>query len=357
MARIIQWNIRSLKQRLIYLNELINSLSPEIFCLQETKLENTNFEYSGKLYKAYHHINRSKKVAAGGTSIFIKRNIPQSEIQLNTNLQAKAVEVTLNKPITICSIYIAPDENFTKQQLIDLRNQLNPPFFILGDFNAHSPLWEKGRQESDIRAKIIEDFFTQSNLCLLNDLSPTHIDATSFKKTSIDLSFCHPDLVSDFQWSVSDNLYDSDHFPITMNSKITQNSPIPQFFNFKNTNWTNFTRECKQKLNLNSEKTFESFYDSLHTLIEKHIPKSSLKPRKNKSWFNEECNQAIIKKKTAQRKAITNPTIRNIIQYKIERAKSRKICQQAKTDSFKNYVSKINRNTPMTKIWSMVKKT
>ena len=130
----------------------------------------------------------------------LKKSIPQSEVCLNTNLQAKAVRVTLNKPLTICSIYIAPTENFTKQQLIDVHDQLKPPFLILGDFNAHSPLWEKKCQESDTRAKIIEDFLIQSNSCLLNDLSPTHIDATSFKKSSIDLSFCHPDFVSDFEW-------------------------------------------------------------------------------------------------------------------------------------------------------------
>ena len=356
MPKIIQWNIRSLKQRLVSLSLLINSITPEIFCLQETKLEDANFEYNGNLYKAYHHINKSKKIAAGGTSIFIKRSIPQSEIHLNTTLQAKAVKVTLNKPITICSIYIAPDENFTKQQLIDLHSQLKPPFIILGDFNAHSPLWEKDRQESDIRAKIIEDFLIQSNSCLLNDLSPTHINATNLKKTSIDLTFCHPDIAPDFEWSVLNDLHDSDHFPITINSKIIQNTPLPRFYNLKKTDWTNFTRECEEKLNLNSKKTFNSFYDTLHTLVQKYIPKSSPKLKKNKSWFNKECSQAIEKKKVAQRKAITNPTIRNIIQYKIERAKSRKICQQAKTDSFKNYVSKINRNTPMNKVWSIVKK-
>ena len=171
MSKILQWNLRSLRQRITSLGVLISLMSPDVLCLQETKLEDINLKYN--YYNTYHYKNENKKIAAGGTSIFIKRNIPQSEIQLNTNLQAKAVEVTLHKPITICSVYIAPDENFTKEQLIDLRNQLNPPFFILGDFNAHSPLWEKGRQESDIRAKIIEDFFTQSNLCLLNDLSPT----------------------------------------------------------------------------------------------------------------------------------------------------------------------------------------
>ena len=211
-------------------------------------------------------------------------------------------------------------------------------------------------QESDTRAKIIEDFLIQSNSCLLNDLSPTHIDASSFKKSSIDLSFCHPDLVSDFEWLVLDDLYDSDHFPITMNLKNPQNTSIPQFYNFKRANWIDFSQKCKEKLNLNCNKTFDSFNETLHTLIEDYIPKSSSKPRKNKSWFNDECRQAIEKKRTAQYKARLHPTTTNIIRYKIERAKSRKICQQAKTNSFKNYISKINRNTPMNKIWSIVKK-
>ena len=142
-----------------------------------------------------------------------------------------------------------------------------------------------------------------------------------------------------------------------MNFLNSESSYIPQFYNFKRVNWEGFSQECKEKLNLNSNKTLTSFSETLHTLIKKYIPKSSPKPRKNKSWFNEECRLAIEKKKkTAQNKARLRPTTANIIQYKIERAKSRKVCQQAKTNSFKNYISKINRNTPMTKIWSMVKK-
>ena len=141
MSRILQWNLRSLRQRIIPLGLLINSISSDVLCLQETKLEDTNFTYNN--YNTYHYINENKKIAAGGTSIFVKRSIPQSEIHLNTNLQAKAVRITLNKPLTICSVYIAPDEKFIKQQLIDLYEQLNTPFIILEDFNAHSPLWDK----------------------------------------------------------------------------------------------------------------------------------------------------------------------------------------------------------------------
>ena len=100
---------------------------------------------------------------------------------------------------------------------MDLHEQLKPPFIILGDFNAHSPLWDKNYQEPDTRAKIIEDFISQSNTCLLNDLSPTHINPVNFEKSSIDLSLCHPDLVSNLEWSVLEDLNDSDHFPITMN--------------------------------------------------------------------------------------------------------------------------------------------
>ena len=73
MTNILQWNIRSLKQRTTSLDSLIESKTPEVFCLQETKLEDINSKYYNKSYEAYHHINKNKSIAAGGTSIFVKK--------------------------------------------------------------------------------------------------------------------------------------------------------------------------------------------------------------------------------------------------------------------------------------------
>ena len=294
---ILQWNIRGYKPNLIPLTLLITSIAPDIFCLQETKFADNICKYNG--YKPYHYINNKNKIACGGTSIFVKLNLPQNEIVLTTTLQAKAVRVTTHRPITICSIYISPDENFSKQQLLDLKSQLPTPFIILGDFNSHSSLW--GTQITDTKGKIIEDFLRENDICILNDKSPTYLDPRYYTTTSVDLTFCSPELVSQLKWSVLDNTHDSDHYPIVISSDLPSNTYVPEFFNYKKANWTALSDDCKKKLNSKSEKSFEYFQHTLIPIIEEHIPKSTPKKRKNKCWFNLECQLAIEEKKSPKK--------------------------------------------------------
>ena len=91
--KIIQWNCRGLRPRYEDLILLLTLLRPSVFCLQETylKAEDTlTFKVSG------------------GSSIFVHSSCPQREIQLSTDLQTVAVSVTLEKEITLCSVYIPP---------------------------------------------------------------------------------------------------------------------------------------------------------------------------------------------------------------------------------------------------------
>ena len=44
--------------------------------------------------------------SSGRASIFVKSPFPQRKIDLQTELQATAVSVTLDREITICSVYI-----------------------------------------------------------------------------------------------------------------------------------------------------------------------------------------------------------------------------------------------------------
>ena len=53
----------------------------------------------------YNHIHQAGDRASGGSSIILNNSIPQSQIQLNTNLQAVAVKATLHKTIHVCSLY------------------------------------------------------------------------------------------------------------------------------------------------------------------------------------------------------------------------------------------------------------
>ena len=61
---------------------------------QETYLK-ANENFNIKEF-TYHKASEGER-AAGGSSVFIKNSIPQKEIKLNTQLQATAVSINLQK--------------------------------------------------------------------------------------------------------------------------------------------------------------------------------------------------------------------------------------------------------------------
>src|SRR5688572_14697211 len=90
----------------------------------------------------------------------------------------------------------------------------------LGGFNASSPLW--GCITSDNRGKICEGFINRNNLCLLNSKTPTYHHPATGSRIGIDLPTCDHLLMPHLSWSVHDDLYGSDHFPIIIrNNKPT----------------------------------------------------------------------------------------------------------------------------------------
>ena len=105
--KIIQWNCRGLKTKFEEICVLQQEENPSVFCLQETFLKTVD-NISLKGFNSYHHIHTDCQKPSGGSSIFVKSSCPQRKINLNTELQAIAISVTLDREITICSVYIPP---------------------------------------------------------------------------------------------------------------------------------------------------------------------------------------------------------------------------------------------------------
>ena len=166
----------------------------------------------------------------------IHSTVPHRKIDLNTNLQAIAIKASLNKSITICSIYIPPNKRISQNDLEKLLLQLPQPYIICGDFNGHCELW--GYSDTNDRGKILEDFITENNLCLFNSNQHTYLHPGSGCFTAIDLSVCHPSLY--LEWKVYEDSHGSDHFPIIMyETEETDSDKIPKW-NFKKANWEKF---------------------------------------------------------------------------------------------------------------------
>ena len=208
---IIQWNCRGFRNNKEELVNLLNDNKGIAACLQETFMkEGSDFTVKG--FNAYHKIGGTGERAAGGSSILVKKSIPQKQITLNTNIQAIAVILALHKTITLCSVYLPPNHSISKRDLNNLTAQLPSPFLLLGDFNAHSNLW--GNTHTDRQGQIVEDFLSENNLCLLNDKSHTYLHPGHGTYSSIDLTISSPSIVLDLAWEVGDDVCGSDHFPI-----------------------------------------------------------------------------------------------------------------------------------------------
>ncbi|MCU7800748.1 MAG: reverse transcriptase-like protein [gamma proteobacterium symbiont of Lucinoma myriamae] len=305
----------------------------------------------------YNYINSDGQKASGGTSILVKSNIPHSGFDLNTSLQAVAINVTLSKKMTICSIYIPPNDVLSKHNLVNLVNQLPQPFMLVGDFNGHSKVW--GCLNTNDRGEIIEDVIVENDLCLLNDKQPTYLHPPTGNYYAIDLSVCHPNIYLDFDWSVCDDLHGSDHFPIIIKEIESSNEELPSKWNLKKANWEKFTALCQEQLTSEKFKTAEdiiTFTNTLYKISEECIPKSSTRSKRNNPWYDNECKTAINKRKSALRKFNKNPSNENHLYSKLMRAKARRTIKKAKRTSWQQYVSKLNPKTPIKKIWNMIRK-
>ena len=104
------------------------------------------------------------------------------EIKLATNLQAVAVSVTLDKEITIYSLYIHPNFYLETGHLDTLLKQLPSSYIYVGDLNGHNILW--GCRDNNPKGDIIEDRIYPTELQL------NRANSSDTEAPFLDLNLC-----------------------------------------------------------------------------------------------------------------------------------------------------------------------
>ena len=135
MAKLLHWNINGVSSHWEDLKLLVNEHQPKIVSLQETQLGSFTFAGFDILHKKVHPSDR-------GISLMVDSSIVSSEVVLQTDLEALAARVTVGKKTyTICNLYLSPSLTYSKASLENLLDQLSRPAVLMGDLNAHHPLW------------------------------------------------------------------------------------------------------------------------------------------------------------------------------------------------------------------------
>lgn len=197
------------------INDLISVLCPYVRCFQETKFLKFYIPYSKNFNIHFKH-NINSDIACGGVANYIHKQFDCLELPLTTNIQVVASIIYFPSKITICNIYLPPTLKFTKNDIVNIINQLPSPFIICGDFNSHNNLW--GSDKTEAKGKIIETVLNDLDLSLMNSPNnPTHFCTYSGKFSFIDLTIISLSLQVHFSWNTHSDLCWSDHFPRVLN--------------------------------------------------------------------------------------------------------------------------------------------
>ena len=191
---------------------------------------------------------------------------------------------------------------------------------------------------------MLEDLFSEMDLCILNDGSSTYIHPTTGSTSALDLSICGPSLVLDYEWNTHEDLCGSDHSPVILTSNAVKEEAAPNRWNFKKADWLSFQAQCSSELMeeprdhvccgiMSAEDPTGQFTDLLIQAANKAIPKTRLSKKLPKvPWFNDSCKRAIKERKKAQRKFFSNPTLSNVQNFLLLKSQGLSCCQTTKKE-------------------------
>ena len=106
----------------------MNENKPVAVCLQETFLKDSD-RLTLKGHSCYFQNCTDNDKASGGVAVIVNNSVPHRSVRLDSTLQAIAVSVSLNKTITLCSVYLPPSLQIDIKKLDHLIDQLPKTFF------------------------------------------------------------------------------------------------------------------------------------------------------------------------------------------------------------------------------------
>ena len=120
----------------------------------------------------------------------------------------------------------------------------------------------------------------------MNDKSYTYLHPATGSFSS-DLSLCHPSLLLDFDWTVTEDQYGSDHFPVIIESVNISANDQNAKLKLNKANWQLYHSLCEESLKIekfdNSLNPLADFTYCFLDISNKSIPKNSTNPKKNKT--------------------------------------------------------------------------
>ena len=230
----MQWNADGVSTKGFELREKLLKDDIDICLIQESKLRPGDLAQTIKGYAMIRSDRPGRRAAGGGLLTYIRDSIifePLGEGNADgTEFQTFRVMLNRSRWMDMANVYVAPSNNTNvegRTATLDLAVlPAGNRCVIMGDFNAHSQLWDP-IQTPDERGDAIADWLVDNDFSLLNDGSTTRHNRATGRGSTPDLTVCGSWWGARSQWRVEEDIGGSDHLPIvtTFTSQI-RHQPI-----------------------------------------------------------------------------------------------------------------------------------
>lgn len=371
-ADIIQFNCDGISSNSTYIRQLLCEFEPKIVLLQELKLPRKS-KINFKGYSLIHKSINPNEPNFPSVGILIKDGIHFEKIDIAEDWTVIGINVVIGVPMSIYSYYDNPRLNkLSTKQLEKIISYGKFDGMLLGDFNAHSTLWDKEfvnntNQNVNInRENSIIKFLNNSDYVLLNDGSLTRISPIfNHRSSAIDLSIVNKNLEFNFEWSVSKERFGSDHLPIFLvSNKSNETIHKRVIWDLNTTNWNLFHQHC-----VISQEDLDESIEPVNWLDQEFTRKitmgleastKSFKFPNNKKrsppWYDDEVNKLRIEKNRSLYKYLKTKSKEDLVYQKKTNALYKNLIKKKKEESWERFVEEMDEELELKDLWKRVKK-
>ena len=332
-------------------------------CLCETRAQRGRVVFEGYRTEWKARLDRG----GGGLCVLVRRDIAYSLLDLrsfpNAALEVLGVRIFTSLGILdIVDIY-NPCLDVSFAEFTHLIDQLTPLNILIGDFNAHSCLWDR-RGRTNVTGRNLECFLDLHSHGLLNEFyTPTYFHNATRTSSCLDLCFASLPLLSRGIFKVGADL-GSDHLPIecSFGLSVQKTGGLgPSRWLVKNADWSGWCLQLvTSSFSCSVPDSAANLNDDLCSRIlaaaEAHIPQSRGGGlRRRTPWWDAACAKAVAQRRRARNILSRSPTLANLISYKRYSAIAKRVILLKKRTSWRGYVSSLSVDTPSARVWRTIR--
>ena len=188
---LLLWNSRSIYANIQEFKQLTNKHSPDIICLTETWLKETD-KLHIKSYITY-RFNRDNG-RGGGLAILVHQKIKSTIINTpdfaNGKLEKLKIKINISKnQWSELLLLYNPCENISQNEFNHYLENMDTNSIVCGDFNSHHNFWSGSTQnKTNISDRNLFASLQESNFILLTPQgTKTHYNPSTGTETTLDL--------------------------------------------------------------------------------------------------------------------------------------------------------------------------